>query len=80
MGKTKDLFKKIGDIQGIFHPKMGTIKDRNGRDLVDNEEIKNRWKEYTKKTTKKILMIWISMMLWSVTQSQTFWRVKSSGL
>ena len=42
-GKTRDHFKKTGDIKGTFHAKMGTIKDRNGRDLVDTEEIKKRW-------------------------------------
>ena len=46
-GKTRDLFRKIGNIKGAFHPKMGTIKGKNGRDLVDAEEIKKRWKEYT---------------------------------
>ena len=46
-GKTRDLFRKIGGIKGTFCPKMGTIKDKNGRDLVDAEEIKKRWKEYT---------------------------------
>ena len=47
MGKTRDLFKKIGDTKGIFHAKMGTIKDRNGKDLTEAEEIKKRWQEYT---------------------------------
>ena len=47
MGKTRDLFKKIRDTKGIFNEKMGTIKDRNGRDLVDAEEINKNWKEYT---------------------------------
>ena len=42
-GKTRDLFRKIGNIKGAFHPKMGTIRDKNGRDLVDAEEIKKRW-------------------------------------
>ena len=46
MGKTGDLFKKIRDTKGIFHAKMGTIKDRNGRDLTEAEGIKKRWKEY----------------------------------
>ena len=46
MGKTRDLFKKIGTIKGKFHPKLGTIKDRNGKDLIEAEEIKMRWKEY----------------------------------
>ena len=43
-GKTRDLFKKMGNIKGIFHPKMGAIKDRNGKDLIEAEEIKKRWK------------------------------------
>ena len=47
MGKTRDLFKKIRDTQGTFHAKMGTIKDRNGMDLTEAEEIKKRWQEYT---------------------------------
>ena len=47
MGKTRDLFKKIRDTKGIFHAKMGTIKDRNGRDLTEVEDIKKRWQEYT---------------------------------
>ena len=47
MGKTKDLFKKIRHTKGTFHAKMGLIKDRNGRDLTEAEDIKKRWKEYT---------------------------------
>ena len=47
MGRTKDLFKEIRDTKGIFHPKMGTIKDRNGRELTEAEDIKKRWQEYT---------------------------------
>ena len=47
MGKTRDLFKKIRDTKGIFHAKMGTIKDRNGMDLTEAEDIKKRWQEYT---------------------------------
>ena len=47
MGKTRDLFKKIRDKKGIFHAKMVTIKDRNGMDLTDTEDIKKRWREYT---------------------------------
>ena len=47
MGKTRDLFKKIRDIKGTFHAKMSTIKDRNGRDLTEAEDIKKRWLEYT---------------------------------
>ena len=47
MGKARDLFKKIRDIKGIFHAKMGSIKDRNGMDLTEVEDIKKRWQEYT---------------------------------
>ena len=49
MGKTRDLFKKIGDIRGIFYARMGMIKDRNGEDLTEAEEIKKRWQDYTEK-------------------------------
>ena len=52
-GKTRDLFRKTGDTKGTFCPKMDTIKDRNSRDLVDAEEIKNRWKEYIEELYKK---------------------------
>ena len=61
-GKTRDLFKKIRDIKGTFHTKMGTIKDRNGMDLTEAEDIK-RWQEYTEElykkifTNKKIMMV-----------------------
>ena len=54
-GKTRILFKKIGSIKGTFHPKMGTIKDRNGKDLLEAEEIKKRWKEYTEELYKEDL-------------------------
>ena len=47
MRKNRDLFKKIGDIKGIFHDKWGMIKDRNGKDLTEAEDIKKRWQEYT---------------------------------
>ena len=53
MGRTSDLFKKIGSTKGTFHAKMGTIKDRNSRVLVNAEEIKKRWKEYTEELHKK---------------------------
>ena len=52
MGKTRDLFKKIRDTKGIFHAKMGSIKDRNGRGLIEAEDIKKRWQEYTKELYK----------------------------
>ena len=55
MGKTRDLFKKIKDTKGTFHAKMGSIKDRNGRDLTEAEDIKKRWQEYTEKLYKKDL-------------------------
>ena len=51
--KTRDPFRKIGNIKGTFHPKMGTLKDISGRDLEDTEEIKKRWKEYTEELYKK---------------------------
>ena len=53
MGKTRDLFRKIRDTKGTFHAKMGSIKDRNGMDLRDAEDIKKRWQEYTKELYKK---------------------------
>ena len=53
MGKTRDLFKKIRDTKGIFRAKMGTIKNRNGMDLREAEDIKKRWQEYTKELYKK---------------------------
>jgi len=53
MGKTRDLFKKIRDPKGTFRTKMGTIKDRNGMDLIKTEDIKKRWREYTEELYKK---------------------------
>ena len=53
MGKTRDLFKKIRDIMGKFQVKMGSIKDRNGMDLTEAEDIKKRWQEYNRKTVQK---------------------------
>ena len=53
MGKTRDLFKKIRDTKGTFHAKMGSIKDRNGMDLTEAEEIKKTWQEYTEELCKK---------------------------
>ena len=55
MGKTRNLFKKIRDTKGTFHAKMGSIKDRNGRDLTEAEDINKRWQEYTEKPYKKDL-------------------------
>ena len=53
MGKTRDLFKKVRDMKGTFHAKMGTVKDRNGMDLTEAEDIKKRWQEYTEELHKK---------------------------
>ena len=55
IGKTRDLIKKIRDTKGIFHAKMGSIKDRNGMDLTEAEDIKKRWQEYTEEPYKKDL-------------------------
>ena len=55
MGKTRDLFKKIRDIKGIFHARMGSIKDRNHMDLTEAEDIKKRWQEYMEELYKKYL-------------------------
>ena len=55
IGKTSELFKKIRDIKGTFHAKMGSIKDRNSRDLIEAEDIKKRWHEYTEELYKKEL-------------------------
>ena len=63
MGKTRDLFKKIRDTKGIFHAKMGSIKNRNGMDLTEAEDIKKRWQEYTENYTKKIFMTRIITMV-----------------
>ena len=62
-GKTRDLVKKIRDTKGTFHAKVGLIKDRNGMDLTEAEDIKKRWQEYTEELYKKIFMTQISMMV-----------------
>ena len=63
MGKTRDLVKKIRNINGTFHAKMGTIKDRNGMDLTEAEDIKKRWQEYTEELYKKICTTQIIMIM-----------------
>ena len=63
MGKTRDLFKKIRDTKGTFHSKMGSIKDRNGMDLTEAEDIKKRLQEYTAELYKKIFTTQIIMMM-----------------
>ena len=77
MGKTRNLFKKIGDNKGTFHARMGMIKGRNSKKLTEAEEIKKRRQE--KNYMKKILMTQIATMLLSLTKSQTSWSVRSSG-
>ena len=62
-GKTRDLFKKIRDTKGTFHAKMSSIKDRNGIDLTEAEDVKKRWQEYTKNYTKKIFTTQIITMM-----------------
>ena len=63
MGKTRDLFKRMRDTKGTFHAKMGTIKDRNSKDLTEAEDIKKRWQKYREDLYKKGLMTLITMML-----------------
>jgi len=67
MGKTRDLFKKITDTKETFHAKMSSIKDRNGMDLTEAEDIKRRWQGYTEKLYKKDLHDPEIMMVWSLT-------------
>ena len=78
MGKTRDLFKKIRDTKGTFHAEMVSVKERNGRDLTETEDIKKRWQEYTE-LYKKIFTAQIIVKECSLTDSQTSWNVKSSG-
>ena len=63
MGKTRDLFKKIRDIKGTFHAKMGKIKDRNGMDLTEEEDIKKRWQEHRRTVQRKIFLTQITRMV-----------------
>ena len=63
MGETGDLFKKVRDTKGIFHANMGSIKDRNGMDLTEAEDIKKMWQEYTEELYKKFFMTQIIMMV-----------------
>ena len=80
LGKTGDLFKKTGDIKGTFYAKVGMIKDRNGKDLTEAEEIKKGGKN-TQKNYEKVLMTQITMMVCSHLDGviQTSWNVNSSG-
>ena len=81
MGKTSDLFKKIRDTKGPFHAKMGSIKDRNGMDLTEAEDMKKKWQEYTEELYKKELHDSDNHngVITHTQQSQTSWNVKSSG-
>ena len=63
MVKTRDIFKKIRDIKRIFHTKMGSVQDKNGRDLTEAEDIKKRWQEYTEELYKNIFTTQIIMMV-----------------
>ena len=78
MGKTRDLFKKIRDTKGTFHSKMGSIKDRNGMDLTEAEDIKKRWQEYTEELYIRELHD-PDNHHGVITESQTSWNVKASG-
>ena len=76
---TRDLFKKIRDIKGTFHAKMGLIKDRNGMDLTETGDVKKRWQEYTEDLYRKDLNDPNNRDGVSLTQSQASWTMKSSG-
>ena len=80
MGKTRDLFKKIRDMKGTFHAKMGSIKDRNGPDLTEAEDIKKRWQEYTEERYKKDLHDPDNHDGVITHLGPDIWNVKSSGL
>ena len=71
MGKTRDLFKKIRDTKGTFHAKMGSIKERNGLDLTEAENIKKRWQEYTEELYKKDLRSHMSQLRPSTAKSMS---------
>ena len=79
MGKTRDFLKKIRDTKGTFHEKIGSIKDRNGMDLTEAEDIKKRWQEYTEELYKKDLHDPDNHNGVITHLEQTSWHVKSSG-
>ena len=79
MGKTRDLFKKIRDTKGTLHAKMGTIKDRNGMNLTEAEDIKKRWQEDTEELYKIDLHEPDNHNDVTIHLSQTSWNAKSSG-
>ena len=67
MGKIRDPFNKIIDTKEIFHAKIGTKKERNGMDLTEAEDIKNRWQECKELYKKENLVTWLTVMVWSLT-------------
>ena len=67
MRKSRTLFKKIKDIKGKFHVRMGTIRDRNGKDLTEAEETERKWQEYTEELYKKVLMTQITTVMQLIT-------------
>ena len=79
MATTRELFKKIRDTKGLFHANMGTIKDRNGMDLVEAEDIKKRWQEYTEELHKKDLYDPDNHDGLITNLESESWNVKSSG-
>ena len=79
MGKTRHLFQKIRDTKGSFHAKTGSIKDRNGTDLTEAEDIKKRWQEYTEEVYKKDLQNQDNHNGVITHLEPTSWNVKSSG-
>ena len=79
MGKTRDLFEKIRDTKGTFHAKMGAIKDRNGMDLTEAEDIKKRWQQYTEELYKKDVHDPDNHDGVTTHLDQISWNVKSSG-
>ena len=81
MGKSRDLFRKIRDIKGTFHAKMGSIKDRNGMDLTEAEDTKKRWQEYTEELYKKYLHDPDNQegVITHTHYSRTSWNIKSGG-
>ena len=73
IGKTRDLFKRVGDMEGTFHARIDRVKDRNSKGLIEAGEIKKRWQVYTEELYKSFVMVW------SHIYSQKSWKVKSSG-
>ena len=79
MGKTRDLFKKIGDIKRLFHARMGMIKDRNSNDLTEAKDSKKRWQEYIEELYKEGLNDPSNHSGMVIIYSLTSWSLKSSG-